>query len=48
MYYVIPKKRGRSDTPNNLRLLHKTCYKQITLSKNESLRAIWRKNGIID
>nr|YP_010516715.1 hypothetical protein OOD24_mgp40 [Haslea karadagensis]UXN44258.1 hypothetical protein [Haslea karadagensis] len=27
---------------------NKVLNKQITLSKNESSRAIWRKNGIID
>ena len=48
MHHVIPRKRGGIDKLKNLRLLRKTCHKQITSSKNEHLRAMWRKNGIID
>jgi len=48
VHHVTPRKRGGSDKLKNLRLLHKTCHKQVTVSKNEYLRAIWRKNGIID
>ena len=48
VHHVIPRKRGGSDKLKNLRLLHKTCHKQITVSKDEYLRAIWKKNGVID
>lgn len=48
VHHVTPRKRGGSDKLKNLRLLHKTCHKQITVSKNESLRATWKENGIID
>lgn len=48
VHHVIPRKQGGTDKLKNLRLLHKTCHKQITVSKNKYLRATWRKNSIID
>ena len=47
VHHVVPRKQGGSDKLKNLRLLHKTCHRQVTVSKNEYLRAIWRKNGVI-
>lgn len=47
VHHVVPRKQGGSDKLKNLRLLHKTCHRQVTVSKNEYLRAIWKKNGVI-
>lgn len=48
VHHVISRKQGGTDKLKNLRLLHKTCHKQITTSKNKHLRATWKENGIID
>lgn len=48
VHHVTPRKQGGSDKLKNLRLLHKTCHRQITVCKDKHLRAIWKKNGIID
>ena len=48
VHHVIPRKQGGTDKPKNLRLLHKTCHKQITTCKNEYLRATWKEKGIIN
>jgi RNA-directed DNA polymerase len=47
VHHVLPRKQGGTDKLKNLRLLHKTCHKQITNCKNEHLRATWRENNII-
>merc|ERR1712224_380986 len=39
VHHVTPRKRGGSDKLKNLRLLHKTCHKQITVCKVKYLRA---------
>jgi len=47
IHHVIPRKRGGSDVPSNLKLLHKACHKQVTYSKSIKLRAAWLRDGII-
>jgi RNA-directed DNA polymerase len=47
VHHVVSRKQGGTDRPKNLRLLHKTCHKQITTSKNKHLRATWEEKGII-
>jgi 5-methylcytosine-specific restriction endonuclease McrA len=47
VHHILSKKDKGSDKLSNLLLLHKTCHKQITYSKNEHLRAAWKEKGII-
>lgn len=47
VHHVLPRKEGRTDKISNLHLLHKVCHKQVTNSRNEYLKAAWRKEGII-
>jgi RNA-directed DNA polymerase len=47
VHHILPRKERGSDKLSNLLLLHKTCHQQITYSKNEHLRAVWREKGII-
>lgn len=42
------KKKGGLDIQKNLLLLHKTCHKQVTNSKNENLKAVWVKQKIVE
>jgi len=45
---IHPRARGGKDTWKNLLLLHRFCHKQVTYSKNDRLKAAWRKAGIVD
>jgi RNA-directed DNA polymerase len=47
VHHILPRKERGSDNLSNLLLLHKTCHQQITYSKNEHLRAVWKEKGII-
>lgn len=47
VHHILPRKERGSDKLSNLLLLHKTCHQQITYSKNEHLRAVWREKRII-
>jgi len=47
IHHILSKKDRGSDKLSNLLLLHKTCHKQITYSKDEHFKAVWRKQGIV-
>jgi RNA-directed DNA polymerase len=47
VHHILPRKERGSDNLSNLLLLHKTCHQQITYSKNEHLRAVWKEKRII-
>lgn len=46
VHHILSKKDGGSDKLSNLILLHKTCHQQITYSKDDHLKAVWREKGI--
>jgi len=48
IHHIKPRKKGGSDEPKNLVILHKMCHKQVTYSKSKKLRAVWKEQKIID
>lgn len=48
VHHIQRRNQGGNHTLQNLLLLHRFCHKQVTYSKNERLKAAWRKGGIVD
>jgi len=40
VHHRKPRSKGGSDKPKNLILLHQTCHKQVTYSKNLNQKAV--------
>jgi RNA-directed DNA polymerase len=47
VHHIKPRKLGGTETMRNLLLLHQFCHKQVTYSKDDRLKAAWRKDGIV-
>ena len=47
VHHRKPRSRGGDDRPKNLALLHQTCHKQLTHTKNHKLIALWRQKELI-
>jgi len=46
-HHILQKSRGGSDDLANLLMLHEKCHMQVTYTKNETLIAKFKKQGII-
>lgn len=47
-HHILPKRESGGHSLKNLKLLHKTCHKQVEYSTNNNLKAVWSKEGIIN
>lgn len=47
IHHIIPKRIKLDNRLKNLVLLHKECHKQVTNSKDNKLRAVWKSKGLI-
>lgn len=47
VHHILPRRKGGDHSLKNLKLLHKTCHKQVEYSKDINLKAVWKKRGIL-
>lgn len=47
IHHITLRKDGGNHSYKNLKLLHKLCHRQVEYSKDENLRAAWKKEGIL-
>ena len=46
IHHIIPRSKKGSEKLSNLSLLHKTCHRQITYTKNNKLKALFNSAGL--